>query len=194
MVPRHLPQLKVSAMNMNELELATMKAYAPYWRNQGFHKWPKAAGSELTASHLLAAEGLITGRSPRARTGTVQVLAIAMYLRPDGASNGQVFVATACAESKQNVRISLDTGHKGAGGSKYLITRRDGSAYVCEVTPKGQKVIDAYIASKLAGEAPKPVKAKGGKAKPRKAKAAKVAPVEVTEAPAEAPVDQQPQG
>lgn len=50
--------------------------------------WPKQAGAKVTGDQISTASGLCK------RTGTSKHLALAMYLRPQGATQGEVVIAS----------------------------------------------------------------------------------------------------
>ena len=137
-------------------------------------QWGRDLGPKVTEAQLALAH--VFGKPGK------QSLVVAMALRPDGVTRGQMLGAAALFDGKPTPQLN----HMRALVNAKLLTRQPvPGAYVLVKGPKADQYIDLHgaKAATSAAEA-KPVKKA---AKPRKAKAAKVetAPVDAVTAPVE---------
>lgn len=169
-----------NGINISDALITTISKQ--YKHLYGGKAWPsvKLFGPQPQAE-LVAAHGLQHAYKPRSHTGTAQILAVAMYLRADGASNGQVMQCMSLSQSKNNVLTELCGGYNGNHGAKYLTRSLEGGVYKATLTAKGEAALRAWLATNDVAAAT-PAKAAPAKrtSAPRKPKAAAPAAVEPT--------------
>ncbi len=131
------------------------------WYATTFKQWPKLAGSKPSA------ELLDTIHKLGCRNGK-QALANAMYMRPEGATSGQIVMA--CGAPQLNKMRQLRDDMKLIRQVPTPKNEAGHTVYRIELTAKGTAKVAKVAAAPVEGD--KPAKAK------RKAKADKPAPVQ----------------
>jgi hypothetical protein len=119
--------------------------------------WPKNAGSRVTEAQLAAAAAVLK------RTGTAKHLGLAMYLRNEGATQGQVYAAT--GDTQVNVARDLIANGKALAVTMQPANGTGHKVYKLALYPNGAPAPKGKGNGKAAKPAAKGAgKATGGKA------------------------------
>lgn len=166
---------RLTTMSKSKITDATLAPYAA-----ALNHWPKASGEQPTA------ELFATIQAMNIRPGK-HVLACAMYLRPEGATDDEVKKAAGKLDVKGGNQGVLHNYRRDLEKAGYVrrdmnVPNRDGGkVFKILLTKKGEAQVARYtnaVAKKVEAKAA-PKKAKGKKA--RKAKAAPVADTEAAQ-------------